>query len=84
MVEALPATMANAHGKDSNAMASRTVLMGAMRPQSYVEPTAKRWMEGGPAQVANASGKDTNAMEERIVMMGAMKPQMCVASTARM
>ena len=57
------ATVANASWKDGHAMGGKNVLMGAMRPQSYVEPTARRWQEGLNAPMVNASGKNTNVMD---------------------
>ena len=78
------AAMASASGKETNAMEASTVTTGAMRPQRYVGPTVRRWMEGGPVTMGNASRKVGNAMDGRHVMMAAMTPQSYVEPTVRM
>ena len=54
-----------------------------MRPQRYVAPTVRRWMEGGPAPTVNASGKNGSVLDLKNVLMGAMRPQRCVEPTVR-
>ena len=76
--------MVNAFLLHPNAMGTGTVLMGAMRPQSYVGPTARMYqVEGLPVRMVNAYGKKTNVMEASIVVMPQMRPQRYVETTAR-
>ena len=67
------ALMGNASGHGRNVMEPSIALMGAMRTQRHVAPTARRSKEGLPAQMGSASGPITNAMERSIALMGAMR-----------
>ncbi len=76
--------MANAFTNHLNVMDGRNVMIGAMRPQRYVEPTVRMWkVEGLPAQMANALRIGGNAMEEMTVRMAVMRLQRHVEPTVR-
>ena len=67
-----------------NVMEIEIVVMGVMKPQTFVGPTVRRLkMEGLAVTMGNALGTHRNVMETKIVPMGVMKPQTLVEPTAR-